>query len=103
MRPQDGLLPQIVNAAIGSEVLTLSLLGIVTGAMIAFPLTALFRAMVRDGGVEAKRLDGDPERVALPAAALAMVSPLIWVTAARPLSDVPGLAAALLVQSLLVR
>src|SRR6187549_1411721 len=91
------LVAKLVNAATGSEVLTLSLLGIVAGALLAFPLVALFRAMVRDA------IDGDPQRVALPAAALAMVAPLMWITAARPLSDVPGLAAVLLVQWLLVR
>jgi hypothetical protein len=32
-----------------------------------------------------------------------LAAPLMWITAARPLSDVPGLAAALLVQWLLVR
>jgi hypothetical protein len=107
------LAAKIVNAAAGSEVLTLSLLGIVSGALLAFVLVALFSAIVgRDGS------DGDPdrhdyggppelhaqtERVALPAAALAMAAPLMWITAARPLSDVFGLAAALLVQWLLVR
>ena len=88
---------KMVNAATGSEVLTLSLLGIVAGAVLAFPLIALFRAMVRDS------VDGDPDLVALPAAALVMAAPLMWITAARPLSDVFGLAAALLVQWLLVR
>jgi hypothetical protein len=93
------LVAKIVNAVAGSEVLTLSLLGIASGALLAFVLVVLFRAIG----------DGDPERVALQmwipvaAAALALTAPLMWITAARPLSDVPGLAAALLVQWLLVR
>jgi len=88
------LLAKTVNAAIGSEVLTLSLLGIVAGTMLAFPLVALF------GTIASDRV---PPWVPAGAAALAMVAPLMWVTAARPLSDVPGLAAVLLVQWLLVR
>ena len=32
-----------------------------------------------------------------------LAAPLIWITAARPLSDVPGLAVALLVQSMILR
>jgi hypothetical protein len=98
------LIAKIVNAAAGSEVLTLSLLGIVSGALLAFALVALFRAL--DGAASRA---GDPKRVALQpwtavaAAALALASPLMWITAARPLSDVPGLAAALFVQWLIVR
>jgi hypothetical protein len=41
--------------------------------------------------------------VAAAAAALVMAAPLMWITASRPLSDVFGLVAALLVQWLLVR
>jgi hypothetical protein len=98
------LVAKIVNAAAGSEVLTLSLLGIVSGALLAFALVALFRAL--DGAASRA---GDPKRIALQpwtavaAAALALTAPLMWITAARPLSDVPGLAAALFVQWLLVR
>ena len=96
------LVAKIVNAATGSEVLTLSLLGIVSGALLAFALVALFGAMVRAGS------DGDPDRVGLhtvpvAAAAIALAAPLMWITSARPLSDVPGLAASLLVQWLIVR
>ena len=109
------LAAKIVNTVAKSEVLSLSLLGIVTGALMAFVLVALFRAIGEDGG------RGDPKRVALQtaalqtaalqtapwapaaAAALALTAPLMWVTAARPLSDVPGLAAALLVQWLILR
>jgi hypothetical protein len=92
------LITKALNAATGSEVLTLSLLGIVAGALSAFALAALFGA-----------LGSDPERGALPnwvpvaAAALVLAAPLWWITSARPLSDVPGLAAALFVQWLLVR
>ena len=45
------LVAKIVNAATGSEVLTLSLLGIVAGALLAFPLVALFRAMGSEAGI----------------------------------------------------
>ena len=107
------LIAKIVNAAAGSEVLTLSLLGIVSGALLAFALVALFRALDgaarRAGDPKRVALQPDPERVglqpwtAVAAAALALTAPLMWITAARPLSDVPGLAAALFVQWLLVR
>ncbi len=98
-----------MNAVAESEVLTLSLLGIVSGAFLAFALVALFRALGdRRAGALAPS-SRDPERVglqpwtAVAAAALALTAPLMWLTAARPLSDVPGLAAALFVQWLLVR
>ena len=45
---------------------------------------------------------GLPPREALWSGCLAVVSPLFWLTSARPLSDVPGLAVALVVQAGLV-
>lgn len=47
-----------------------------------------------------RRLEGD-ERRGLTAMLVAVTCPLFWFTASRPLSDVPGLAAALGVQALL--
>ena len=103
------LIAKVVNAVSNSEALTLSLVGIVSGALLVFVLVALFSAL---GDPERGALHpgaGDPKRVALQpwttvaAAALALTAPLMWITAARPLSDVPGLTAALFVQWLLVR
>ena len=42
-------------------------------------------------------------RAALPAAALLAAAPLFWISALRPMSDMPGLAVALVAQALLVR
>ena len=52
---------------------------------------ALFRRLDRDRG---------PSAWSIAAAGVAMTAPLYWFTAARPLSDVAGLAAALAVQAL---
>jgi hypothetical protein len=106
------LIAKAVNAVSQSEVLTLSLLGIASGALLAFVLTALFGALTDAAGEAADgdlKREGDAKRVALhgwvpaAAAALALVTPLTWITAARPLSDVPGLVVALFVQWLLIR
>ena len=60
------------------------------GALGLVPLFVLLRSL------------DDREDVALAATALTAAVPLYWFTAARPLSDVPGLAAVLLVDALLV-
>ena len=67
----------------------LALWGILFGALAAFPLVMLFRA-----------LEGVTARAAW-AMALALACPLFWFTAGRPLSDVPGLALALVSVALL--
>lgn len=65
-------------------------LAILSGAMGIFAIAALWRA-----------LDVPPGWAAL-AAIAAACSPLYWFTAARPLTDVPGLAAAVAVQAALL-
>jgi len=74
----------------GNAALGLALWSAVFGALAAFPLHRLFRS-----------LDGDGMRCAPAAVLLAMACPLFWFTAVRPLSDVPGLAVALVGQALL--
>lgn len=59
------------------------------GALAALPLFLFYRA-----------LDGHAWRAAL-ATAVALANPLAWVTAVRPLSDIPGLAATLAALALL--
>lgn len=76
-----------------SEVHALSLLAVLAGGCGVYACMALFEAIDR------RRLD-DP-RTWL-AVLLVAASPLYWITAARPLSDTVGLAAALGVQALLV-
>lgn len=67
----------------------LAVWGALLGGLSAIPLFVVFLA-----------LDGDRWRAAL-AAAVALANPLLWLTAVRPMSDVPGLAAALAAQALL--
>lgn len=67
----------------------LSFCGVLAGALAAFPLAALF-----------VRLEGDARRAGA-AMLLTLASPLFWFTAARPLSDLPGLAMALAAQAIL--
>jgi hypothetical protein len=81
---------KVVHAAVPDEARALGLLGVVAGALGVVALVSLFA-----------RLESLSESKAwVPAAALAMTSPLYWFTAVRPLSDMPGLAAALGVQAL---
>ena len=76
-----------------SEVHAMSLLGIVAGALGLLALMRLCAA-----------LDDDRHDSVFTTLAVVLVaaSPLFWVTAARPLSDVTGLAAVFGVQALLV-
>jgi hypothetical protein len=87
------LAAKIVHASGLSEVRALSLLSVVAGAVAVFGLLTLFRELDRD------RPEGPFTWVAV---LLAVVCPLYWITAARPLSDVAGLAAALGAQALIV-
>lgn len=81
--------------AIGvSEVRALSLISVFAGAFAIVALMSLFQALDDD------RSD---RTLTWMSVALIGVNPLYWLTAARPLSDVAGLAAALGVQALLVR
>jgi hypothetical protein len=67
----------------------LSFIGVLSGALAALPLVALFY-----------RLEWNARR-AVAAMLLVLASPLYWFTAARPLSDLPGLAMALAAQAIL--
>ena len=75
------------------ETAMLSLVAIVAGGLLAAGLFPLARAACGD----------DDDEPALVAVLLTLVCPLAFVTTSRPLSDVPGLAAALGVQALLAR
>lgn len=76
-----------------SEVHALSLLGVISGALAVFALMRLFAALDRD------HPEGPFTWIAVLTVA---VCPLFWFTAARPLSDMTGLAASLGVQALIV-
>jgi hypothetical protein len=75
--------------AIPVETAALSLLAMVAGGLLVVALAPLARAV-----------SGDAD-TALVAGVLTIVCPLAFVTGSRPLSDAPGLAAALGVQALL--
>ena len=80
---------KLVHAAVPSEATVLSLIAIVAGALGVFALVALFA-----------RIDPAlPRRWSMAAALMTVTAPLYWLTAARPLSDVPGLAASVAVQA----
>lgn len=72
------------------EARALALWAVLLGAAAVVPLFRFFRALE------------DRTDVALAATAFTVAAPLYWFTAIRPLSDVPGLAAVLLVDALLI-
>jgi hypothetical protein len=59
------------------------------GALVVFPLFTIFRCLDRN------------DRRAAAATIVSVTCPLFWFMAVRPMSDVPGLGAALMVQALL--
>jgi hypothetical protein len=85
------LVAKAVRAAVPSEATALALVGVVSGMLGVLAMAALFRRLDRDDG---------PNTWSTAAAGVAMTAPLYWFTAARPLSDVAGLAAALAVQAM---
>jgi hypothetical protein len=83
-----------VNLAVGSEARTLSLLSAIGGAAGVLAMLALYRGLVPANA-------GDDPRP-LAAAVIGATAPLYWFSASRPLSDVPGLAAAVALQAMIV-
>ena len=90
------LAAKAVHAFGPSEAHALSLIGMLAGGLAVFALVAFFESL------SAHRQGRTPGYVALLAALLVVTSPLFWVTATRPLSDVAGLAVALAVQAVAV-
>ena len=80
-----------VHAVVPSEGTALSVVSVVAGTLGVLAMAALFR-----------RVERTDASIAWPlaATAVAMTAPLYWFTAARPLSDVAGLAAAIAVQAM---
>jgi hypothetical protein len=78
----------------------LALWGVLAGALAVLPLLQLFRCVA---AADAPRFDEDRTSWwrLLAAVGLTLAAPLYWFTADRPLSDMTGLAAALLAQALL--
>jgi hypothetical protein len=84
------LIAKAVNWLVSSEIVALALVSVVAGALGVLATAALFRRADRD----------ESPAWPLVTTILAVTSPLYWFTAARPLSDMAGLAAALGVQAL---
>lgn len=82
-----------LRALTGTEVRALGVLSVASGTLGVLALAWLFQ-----------QLAGADRRTRWPivATAIAMTAPLYWVTAARPLSDAMGLAAALAVQAMML-
>ncbi|MBI2828686.1 MAG: hypothetical protein HYX77_05385 [Acidobacteria bacterium] len=83
-----------------AEALTLGILSVVAGAIAIVAVARIFAA-----------LDGDPAKhqpprsrhLVLWATALLAVAPLFWLSGLRPMSDLPGLAFALVAQRLILQ
>jgi hypothetical protein len=82
-------LGKIARTVSSDEAQALSLVGILSGSVSVIALAALF------GGIGSVS-----SRSSLVATILTITAPLFWFTAIRPLSDTPGLAAALVVQAM---
>ena len=87
-------LAKAVHVVVPSEARALALVGVIAGALGVLALGLLFRSL------EGARAPGVWWVAAI---VVTMTAPLYWFTAARPLSDTAGLAAALAVQALTLR
>jgi hypothetical protein len=84
------LAAKAIRAVVSSELTALAALSMIAGALGVVAVAALARRIFAH----------DAPEWSLAATTIAVTSPLYWFTAARPLSDVPGLAAAIGVQVL---
>jgi hypothetical protein len=83
-------LGRLAHAFMPTEVKALAIIGVLAGALGVFALVAFFG-----------RLDQEPRSgTSLLATLLTITAPLYWFTAARPLSDMAGLTAAVAVQTI---
>jgi hypothetical protein len=91
-------LAKAVHLAVRPEARALALISVIAGSLSVFALVALFeRIDERSATRKESRYDS------LAATLLVGTAPLYWFTAARPLSDMAGLAAALAVQAAILR
>jgi hypothetical protein len=84
-------LGNLAHAFIPTEAQALAIIGVLAGALGVFALVAFF------GRLDQESRSGTS---AVLATLLTITAPLYWFTAARPLSDMAGLAAALAVQAI---
>jgi len=87
---------KLTHRFIPSEAKALATLSIVAAALGVIAIAALFQQLTRATPGARGTL------ATIPATVLAVASPLYWFTAARPLSDSTGLAAAVAVQALIL-
>jgi hypothetical protein len=85
---------RVLGLVVPSEVLALSLVSLLAGAVAVIGTAVLFRTL-------SPELQG--EWVPLAGLMFAATAPLFWITAARPLSDMAGLAATVVAQALTLR
>jgi len=83
-----------MNAVAPNEAAALAMLSIVAGSLAAIAIVALYGLIFGNS----KEREGFSRAWPLASAAVAVTSPLYWLTASRPLSDMTGLAAAIGVQ-----
>ena len=88
-------------AAPRAEALALALWSALAGALAIAAAGALFREFNRAGTSPDRDAAGD--RAATWSALVLAMAPLFWISGSRPLSDLPGLAMALLAQALALR
>jgi hypothetical protein len=92
-------------ASIVSEPRALAVWSALFGALAVFPLFSLFRALALSAGSPQAGTGDAPTTSATlqsaQAALLTITCPLYWFTASRPMSDMPGFAAAVASQALL--
>src|SRR5262249_20856506 len=97
------LLAKAMHLAVPSELTALALVSVVSGALGVVAIAWLFVGL--DGRTHDPAEDAGQGRDGqwvtwLPPTIVAITAPLYWFTAARPLSDTAGLAAAVAVQAL---
>jgi hypothetical protein len=86
------LMAKAAHLVVPSEARALAGVGILASTLAVFALVAFFTGL--------DRVEPDAPGWALCAAILTVSAPLYWLTAARPLSDATGLAAAMAIQAL---
>ena len=92
------LAAKAAHAVVPSEAHALAAVSIVAGSLGVIAIATLFRRIDSTGPSE------EPRTVwPIVATTMAMTAPMYWFTAARPLSDMAGLAAAIGVQVLILR
>ncbi len=84
-----------------AEALTLALWSAVAGAIAIVAAAHIYAALNREPGTAGSRIP-DPGSPIVWASMLLAAAPLFWMCGLRPMSDAPGLAAALVAQALIL-